>query len=84
MTTEAIYRVVRPDRAFRVLDDSGRVSRVVGFAEDISEWVLAEQTLRDSVQKRRAGGNQGIAATLLGLSRPAPGGRRRGGLRTQR
>lgn len=79
MTAEAIYRVVRPDsalcwlrdRAFGVLDDSGRVSRIVGFAEDISERVLADQTLHDSAQKRRAGGNHGIAATLPGLLRPA-------------
>ncbi len=52
--TDIEYRIVRPDGAIRwirnrtypVLDDQGRFSRVVGFAEDITEREAAEADLR--------------------------------------
>jgi PAS domain S-box-containing protein len=51
------YRIVRPDgtvrwiwdRAFPVCDGSGRVYRIAGCAEDITERKRAEEALRSSV-----------------------------------
>jgi PAS domain S-box-containing protein len=50
---DEVYRIVRPDgshrwihdRAFPIRDDSGKVYRVVGIAEDITERKLAETHL---------------------------------------
>ena len=57
--TDMEYRVVRPDgsirwirnRTYPVLDDQGRFSRVVGFAEDITESKNAEADLRKAHEK---------------------------------
>ncbi|WP_017717108.1 PAS domain S-box protein [Kamptonema formosum] len=48
------YRIIRPDgdirwiwaRSFPICDETGRVYRLVGIAEDITSRVLAEQTLQ--------------------------------------
>jgi PAS domain S-box-containing protein len=52
----AEYRITRPDgarrwieaRAFAVRDASGRIARVVGLAEDITQRKLAEEELREA------------------------------------
>jgi PAS domain S-box-containing protein len=41
------------DRGFPVLDDSGEISRLVGFAEDITEERLARDALRSSEKRLR-------------------------------
>jgi PAS domain S-box-containing protein len=59
--TDEEYRVARPDgsirwihdRAFPIKDEGGRVSRVVGVAEDITERKRAEEELRRSEQRYR-------------------------------
>ncbi|HLJ93383.1 MAG TPA: response regulator [Gemmataceae bacterium] len=56
------YRIVRPDgsirwirdRAFPIPDELGRVHRVAGVAEDITEQRRAEKALRDSEQRLNA------------------------------
>jgi PAS domain S-box-containing protein len=56
------YRIIRPDgrvrwirdRAFPVNDESGRVYRVTGIAEDITERKLAEEKLRATTEQLRA------------------------------
>jgi len=58
---EVVYRVQHIDGAWRwlrtkgfpVLDESGEVVRIVGFSEDITEWKLADQALRESEAKLR-------------------------------
>jgi PAS domain S-box-containing protein len=55
------YRIVRPDgvvrwirgRAFPIFDDSGRLIRVAGFAEDATNWKLAEEAQRISESRFR-------------------------------
>ena len=55
------YRIVRPDgalrwirdRAFPIFDDSGDLIRVAGFAEDASNWKLAEEAQRSSESRFR-------------------------------
>ncbi|MDA7951702.1 MAG: PAS domain-containing protein, partial [Pirellulaceae bacterium] len=49
------YRIIRPDntirwirdRAFPIFDSSGKLFRVAGIAQDITEWKLANKRLRD-------------------------------------
>ncbi|MCM3871116.1 MAG: PAS domain S-box protein [Pyrinomonadaceae bacterium] len=56
------YRILRPDgqvrwiwdRGFPIEDESGRVYRLAGLAEDITERKMAEQTLRSTEQHFRA------------------------------
>jgi len=56
------YRIIRPDgrvrwirdRAFPIKDKSGRVYRVTGIAEDITERKLAEEELRATTEQLRA------------------------------
>ncbi len=56
------YRIIRPDgqvrwiwdRGFPIEDQSGRVYRLAGLAEDITERKMAEQTLRSTEQHFRA------------------------------
>ena len=60
--TDSEYRIVRPDgtirwihsRAIPFRDESGQVSRIIGFAEDITSRKLAEQALREAQQRHRA------------------------------
>jgi PAS domain S-box-containing protein len=55
------YRVVRPDgsvrwvrdRGFAVRDETGRVYRIAGMAEDVTDRRRAEELLRDSEQRNR-------------------------------
>lgn len=59
---DAEYRLIRPDgtvrwvhdRGYPIFDDAGRLTRVAGIAEDITERVLAEQALRKSEARFRA------------------------------
>ncbi len=59
---DEIYRIVRPDgtirwiqdRAFPVLNEANEVYRIVGIGEDITEWVRAEQSLRESDARKSA------------------------------
>jgi two-component system, cell cycle sensor histidine kinase and response regulator CckA len=59
--TDEEYRVVRPDgsarwihdRAFPIKDEGGRVVRIVGVAEDITERKHAEEEVRRSEQRYR-------------------------------
>ena len=63
---ESVSRVMRPDgtqrwirdNAFPVRDESQRIHRLVGVAEDITEKKQAEDALRDSEQKLRTLFNQ--------------------------
>lgn len=56
---EQKYRVIQPsgqmrwvkDRAFRVRDENGRVHRIVGIAEDITQLQLAQETLQATQAK---------------------------------
>ncbi len=56
------YRIIRPDgsvrwirdRAFPIHDASGRVYRITGIAEDMTEQVMAEQTLLDTRNRLQA------------------------------
>ena len=58
---EVIHRIVRDDgvqrwlrtRGFPVKDEQGRICRLVGFSEDITERKLAEEALRESEAKLR-------------------------------
>jgi len=60
--TDEEYRIIRPDgrvrwirdRAFPIKDKSGRVYRVTGIAEDITERKLAEEELRATTEQLRA------------------------------
>ncbi len=53
---EEEYRIIRPDgavrwirdRGFPVVDDAGRITRVVGIADDITDRKESEQALRES------------------------------------
>jgi diguanylate cyclase (GGDEF)-like protein len=64
-TTDSEYRIVRPDksirwirnRTFPVKDEAGKVFRVVGFAEDITERKRVDEEL----QKVHAGLNMALA-----------------------
>src|SRR5262249_47024388 len=55
------YRIVRPDgttrwiwdRGFPIRDDSGRVVRVAGIAEDITERKRVEQAFREGEERFR-------------------------------
>lgn len=57
-STEAEYRIIRPDgtvhwihdRAFPIKDEQGEVSRIVGIAEDVTDRKRAEEALRRSEQ----------------------------------
>jgi PAS domain S-box-containing protein len=59
-STDEEYRVVRPDgserwvrdRGFPVRDGDGRVYRMVGIAEDITEKKRAEESLRDADRRK--------------------------------
>lgn len=59
---ETEYRVLRPDgsvhwihsRAVPVRDQAGKVYRIVGFAEDITDRKHTEQALREVQQRQRA------------------------------
>jgi PAS domain S-box-containing protein len=59
---EVEYRIVRPDgsvrwirdRRFPVKDESGKVYRIAGIAEDTTERKRAEQTLRHSEERLRS------------------------------
>ncbi len=63
---ETIFRVIRPDgtqrwirdNTFPVHNEKGRVFRLVGVAEDITEKKLADDALRDSENKLRTIFNQ--------------------------
>ncbi|MDZ7670906.1 MAG: ATP-binding protein [Gammaproteobacteria bacterium] len=54
-----IYRIVRPDgeqrwvsdRAFPVYADDGRVTRLAGLAEDVTEQVVADLALRERIKE---------------------------------
>jgi PAS domain S-box-containing protein len=58
--TDEEYRVVRPDgsvrwvrdRAFPVTDANGRVYRMVGIAEDITEKKLSEEALKEAARRK--------------------------------
>ena len=55
------YRIVRPDgtlrwisdRGFAIKDETGKVYRIAGIAEDITERKLAQQALQESEEKFR-------------------------------
>jgi PAS domain S-box-containing protein len=59
--TDDEYRVVRPDgstrwihdRAFPVMDGEGKVSRIVGISEDVTERKRAERELKKSEERYR-------------------------------
>lgn len=61
MDTEKVHRIARIDgtirwvrtRGFAVRDDNGRIYRMVGFVEDITERKLADEALRESESKLR-------------------------------
>ncbi len=54
------YRVVRPDgsvrwvrdRGFPIHDPAGRVYRVAGIAEDVTDWKEAQQALREADRRK--------------------------------
>lgn len=56
-----VYRIIRPDgslrwihhRGFPIEDESGRVYRMAGIAEDITEQKIAEEALRKSEESYR-------------------------------
>ncbi len=55
-TYDETYRIIRPDgsirwihdRAFPIKDESGQVYRLTGIAEDITQYKIAEETMRKS------------------------------------
>lgn len=62
-STTSIFRVVRPDgetrwvrsRAFPVIDEVGRVTRIVGLSEDVTEQRATEQALVHSQRMEAVG-----------------------------
>ena len=70
------YRIVRPDgavrwirdRAFPILDDSGNLIRIAGFAEDATNWKLAEEALRKSESRFRRLVDSNIIGVFTGDS----------------
>jgi PAS domain S-box-containing protein len=58
---QELYRLVRPDgserwisdRAFPVRDETGRVTRIAGLAEDVTERVTADLQLRERMKELR-------------------------------
>lgn len=67
------YRILRPggeerwvrDRGYPVHDDAGRVVRLAGLAEDVTERVLAEQKVQRSEERYRAASEAGLDAFYL-------------------
>jgi len=61
-STEAEYRIVRPDRTVRWIhsraiplqDETGQVCRIVGFADDITDLRRAEQIVHETQQRQKA------------------------------
>src|SRR5207244_3968875 len=59
---DEVYRIVRPDgsirwiqdRASPIRDDTGKVYRIAGIAEDITHRKLAEQAVRESEARKSA------------------------------
>jgi len=59
---DELYRIIRPDgtirwiqdRAFPIRDDSGKVYRVVGIAEDVTKRKQAEDALRENEARKSA------------------------------
>lgn len=59
---ESFFRIVRPggevrwihSRAFPIEDQDGKVSRIVGYAEDVTARRATEQTLRETRQRHQA------------------------------
>ncbi|HEX6268894.1 MAG TPA: PAS domain S-box protein [Anaerolineales bacterium] len=73
--TETEYRIVRPDesvrwiwdRAFPILDDSGRVKRIAGVSADITEHKQAEEESRRRAEETSALLETSLALTNLDL-----------------
>jgi PAS domain S-box-containing protein len=67
------YRVVRPDgsvrwvrdRMFPVRDEAGRVARVTGIAEDVTEQMAAEAAVREGEERFRAFMDNGPAVAFM-------------------
>lgn len=67
------YRILRPggeerwvrDRGYPVHDEAGRVVRLAGLAEDVTERVLAEQKVQRSEERYRAASEAGLDAFYL-------------------
>ncbi len=67
------YRIVRPDGAVRwiadrgiaIRDADGRVLRMTGVAEDVTERKIAEQSLRESEEKFRNITEQSLMAIVI-------------------
>ncbi|HEY9873639.1 MAG TPA: ATP-binding protein [Candidatus Obscuribacterales bacterium] len=59
--TEEIYRIIKPDgsvrwirdRSFPIKDKSGKVYRIAGIAEDITESKQAEAEIRNALEKEK-------------------------------
>lgn len=67
------YRIVRPDGEVRFLhveaevhrDESGRVVKVVGIAQDVTERKRAEEAIRESEEKFRSLAEQSLMAIVV-------------------